>query len=73
MNNGKFIDMKFVKSHLKAVLADDDIDDETGYEAHNASQALEEIRGLFRGTPIENALTEIINLCDTVASEFSKR
>ena len=58
-----------VKAHLKATCSESsDLSEDTTYEANNASRALVEVRRLFYGTPLEDLISEMIGVCDTVTN-----
>lgn len=57
------IDTKALEAHLNSIK---DMSEDDGYEASNGSQALEQVRRMFYGTPFEQVLTDAIVICDTV-------
>jgi hypothetical protein len=65
------VDMKALNAHLETV-DDDNLDEDDGYEACNASQGLETVRKSFYGTPFEQALTDAIIICDALAERVKK-
>jgi hypothetical protein len=66
------IDVDVLRAHLNAQsenLEGEDI----GYEASNATRALEEVRRLFYGTPMEVLFTKVMGVCDVVAALAEER
>ena len=57
------VDHNSLKVHLQSI---DDMSEDDGYEASNGSQALEQVRRMFYGTPFEQVLTDAIVICDAV-------
>lgn len=53
-----------IKSHLQTI----SIDEDDGYEANNASYALDQVRRMFRNTPYEELFDKAIQVCDIVAT-----
>lgn len=73
LKDGKVtIDMDALRAHLNAQRENLEGED-LGYEANNATRALEEVRRLFYGTPMEALLTEVMEACDVVASLAEER
>jgi len=62
------IDFGAVKAHL---LVNNPAGDEEGsWDADNASRGLTEVRAKFYGTPLEDFLTQVIELCDAVSESL---
>jgi hypothetical protein len=60
------MDTDKLTAHLFTIL--DDLAERDAREAANATWALLQVRRIFRGTPYEAQITEVMVLCDTVTS-----